>query len=443
MELDRRTVLSAAGLSAAGAVGSQFIQADQAFAKAHRPGHRPLPVAPKINARRLARHEPYWARVRREYDVPRDYVNYENGYFGTMPVRVRDEFQHWADVLARDSSYFMRTEFGAKQEAARKRVARLVGADLDEVVFTRGATEALQKLIGGYNQLKPGDQVLYADLDYDSMQYAMEDLRARRGAEVVKRAIPEPATHENVLDFYRTFLKDHPRAKLLLITHLSHRTGLVVPVREIVEMAEERGVDVVVDAAHSIGQMDVDAHKLGAAFIGYNLHKWISAPMGLGVMYIRKDKLASIDRDHGDLDYPETDIRSRVHTGTTTSSNLLALEVALDFHEALGLENVHRRLQYLRDRWVEQVLDVPRLQILTPQDDRMYGALTAFRIEGRVTKADSTAITSWLMDNHRVFTVRRGGVSKGEVVRVTPGIYSTRRDSDRLARALQQITKVF
>ena len=157
------------------------------------------------------------------------------------------------------------------------------------------------------------------------------------------------ATHDSGLAYYESFLAANPRAKLLLLTHLSHRTGLVVPVREIVAMAQKRGVDVIVDAAHSWGQIPFTAKDLGAAFVGYNLHKWISAPLGIGFMYIRKDRLADIDRDHADQDYPESDIRSRVHTGTSNSANLLSLEVALDLHESIGVDNKHARLQYLRD----------------------------------------------------------------------------------------------
>lgn len=443
MDIDRRHVLAGAGASAIGgaAVLASPLQAQASSGPGRRP--RPMPKAPDVPAARLARDERFWARVRAEYDLPRDYVNYENGYFGTTPRRVVEEYKHHIDVLARDSSYFMRTAYPAKEQAARERVARLLGVSVEEIALTRGATEALQNLIGGYNKLRPGDQVLYVDLDYDSMQYAMDWLKDRRGVTVVKGVIPEPATHASVLAYYESFLKVNPRARLLLLTHLSHRTGLVMPVREIVAMAAARGVDVIVDAAHSWGQIPFTAKDLGAAFVGYNLHKWISAPLGIGFMYIRKDRLADIDRDHGDQDYPATDIRSRVHTGTSNSANLLSLQVALDLHESIGVANKHARLQYLRDRWVRQVRDVPRLQILTPDDPRMYSALTSFRVQGRVTKADTTAMTAWLMERHHIFTVRRGGVARGEVVRVTPGLYSSASDSDRMARALAEITRVF
>ena len=157
--------------------------------------------------------------------------------------------------------------------------------------MTRGATEAMQNLIVNYNRLQPGDSVLYADLDYDSMQFAMEWLKDRRGVGVFKIALPEPATRQAILDAYAKAISETPKLRLILLTHLSHRTGLVIPVKEIAAMARERNIDVILDAAHSWGQLEFDIADLGVDFIGFNLHKWIGAPVGLGFLYIRKGRL--------------------------------------------------------------------------------------------------------------------------------------------------------
>ncbi len=404
---------------------------------------RPLPRAPKTAPAALARDEAYWARVARSYDVSREVINLENGYFGVVPDVVLAEFRARGDEIARRSSYYMRTEMDADWERQRQRTAQIAGCDVSEVALTRGATEALQKLIAGYNKLGPGDEALYVDLDYDSMQYAIEWLAERRGCTVVKGAIPEPATYDNVLGYYETFLADHPRAKLLLLTHVSHRTGLVIPVAEVARMAAQRGVDVIVDAAHSWGQLDFAVRDLEAPFVGFNFHKWMGCPLGVGWMYIAKDRLTDIDRDLADEDFDADDIRSRIHTGTANTANTLTISTALSFHEAVGIENKQARLRYLRDAWVTPSRDIPRLQILTPDDERMYGALTAFRLQGRTSKEDSTAITKWLLEKHNIFTVRRGGVAAGEVVRVTPALYNTPEESRRLAAALRELVTVF
>lgn len=441
MELNRRHFL--AGVGATSVAGAAALAGPLAYAAPGEGNLPPLPRVPQAAPEQLARDEHFWGQIAREFNVSKEFINLENGYFGVMPRRVTAEYKRNIDVIERDNSYFMRTDFGKQVGVIRQRLAATLGCAVEEIAITRGATEALQNLIGGYNKIGPGQVALYSDLDYDSMQYAMEWLKDRRGCTVVKGVIPEPATYDNVLAYYDQLLRDHPSAKLLLLTHVSHRTGLLMPVAEITAMAEARGVDVIIDAAHSWGQVDFKAGDLKAPFVGYNLHKWIGAPLGVGFMYIRKDRLADIDRDYADQDYPATDIGSRTHTGTVNSANLLSVDVALDLHDALGAANKFARMQYLRDRWVHQVREIARLQVLTPEDKRMYAALTSFRVEGRTTKQDTTAITDWLMKNHKIFTVRRGGVTRGEVVRVTPGLYNTPADSDALAKALRELVKVF
>ncbi len=396
-----------------------------------------LPFAPAGAPDDVARDEKYWRQVAKHFEMTDATVNFENGYFGANPANVRTAFAEATERIQLENSWYMRRDYGQEASAVRERIAAELGCSVDEIALTRGATEALQVLIGGYNKLAPGDAVAYADLDYDSMQYAMNWLRERRGVEVIRTAIPEPATRQGVLDHYTRLLSDNPKIKLLLLTQVSHRTGLVPPIAEISAMAAERGVDTVVDAAHAWGQLDFNVTDLKSPFVGFNLHKWMGAPLGAGFLYIRKDKLADVDRHFADGDYSAGDIRSRIHTGTANSANYLAVPAALDFHRAVGAANKQARLRLLRDRWVHQVLDVPNLQILTPEDPSMYGALTSFRIAGKTTNAQSTAITKYLSEEWGVFTVRRGGVALGEVVRVTPALYNTLDDADLFARALR------
>ena len=162
---------------------------------------------------------------------------------------------------------------------------------VEEIALTRCGTESLQDLITGYRRLLPGDVVVYSDLDYDSMQNAMLFLKERRGVEVATFSIPEPATTANILAAYEEVLKKTPRAKLMLVTHLCHRTGLVMPVKEIVALAQQHGVAVILDTAQAVGQMPVNVNDLGVDFAGFSLHKWVGAPLGTGAVYIRKTKL--------------------------------------------------------------------------------------------------------------------------------------------------------
>lgn len=398
------------------------------------------PLAPPAGPPdQVARDEEYWKKVAARYRILDGTTNLEAGYFGMMATPVLEAYHRHIDEVNRASSYFARREYPRRFAATRDRVAAALGAKPTEVALTRGATEALQALISQYNGVKAGDTVLYADLDYNAMQWAMNALAQRTGATVARFDIPEPATYDNVLAAYASALDANPRTKLLLLTHCNNKTGLIIPVKEIAALAHARGVDVVVDAAHSFGQIPVSLADLGADFVGINLHKWIGAPVGAGALYIREGKLERIDRAHGDESFPITNIGSRIHTGTTHFATVMTIPDALDFHESIGIEAKSARLRFLRDRWAIPARRIAGVDVLTPDDPRMVGALTAFRVKGNGTREFNLGLTRTLHDEFSIFTFQRTGIAQGDCVRVTPALYNTPADADRLVAALTAI----
>jgi selenocysteine lyase/cysteine desulfurase len=385
--------------------------------------------------------ETYWSKVAEQYQVSSDITNLENGYYGMMTKSVMAEYQRNIELLNLHSSYYLRRSYDDTGMAAvRAQIARVAGVLPEEIAITRGATEALQNLITNYRLLKPGDVVMYSDLDYDSMQYAMTYLKERRGASVVTINMPEPATRQGVLDAYAGAFAANPKTKLLLLTHISHRTGFVMPIAEISAMAKAKNIDVIVDAAHSWGQMDFNIPDLNVDFAGFNLHKWMGAPLGVGFLYIRKDRIADIDRAFADGDWDASDIRSRVHCGTTNTANVMTVPAALTAHANLGAANKQARLRYLRDYWVSGVRNFKGIDILTPDVPGSYGAITSFRLTGKVSKADNIAVANELREKHAIFTVRRGGVAAGNCVRVSVALFTKPTDLDRLVAALKTMT---
>jgi selenocysteine lyase/cysteine desulfurase len=280
--------------------------------------------------------------------------------------------------------------------------------------------------------------VLYADLDYPAMQMAMDALVDLRGAKVVRIRIPEPATRDSVLAAYAEALEANPRIRLVLLTHLNNKTGLIIPTREITAMARARGADTVVDAAHSFGQCDITLDDIGADFVGINLHKWLGAPIGAGAMVIRSGRLADMDRMLAD-DGPPDRIESRIHTGTANFATYLTVPAALDFHEAVGPAFKAARVRYLRDTWVDAVRGTPGVDILTPNDRDLVAAITSFRIHGQGGKEQNQALVQQLFDRYQLFTVWRTGLAGGDCVRVTPALYNRPADTARLASALQEL----
>ncbi|MEO5613219.1 MAG: aminotransferase class V-fold PLP-dependent enzyme [Sphingomicrobium sp.] len=238
-----------------------------------------------------------WERIAREYDVTREVIQLEHGNWGMMARPILAAYRATLERVNRDTSYYARRTMVGDLDAARAALASAMGVAFEEIVFTRNATEAMKVLILQYNRLKPGDAVLYADLDYDSMQASMDSLAARRGVRVIKIALPEAATRQSLVDAYRAAFDANSAIRMVLLTHVSHRTGLVLPVAEIATMARQRGIDALVDAAHGVGQLDFRLLDLKGDFVGINLHKWIGAPLGVGALYIRRDRIGAIDPD--------------------------------------------------------------------------------------------------------------------------------------------------
>jgi isopenicillin-N epimerase len=400
----------------------------------------PLPPPPMdVTPAALATDEAYWQQVAAQYRVLDQATNFEAGYFGMMAQPVLAAYHRHIDRVNRESSYFARRDYPAMAEGVRARVAAFIGATAGEVAFSRNATEALQTLIGQYNGVRAGDAVLFADLDYPAMQVAMRGLAARRGATPVMIDLPEPASRASVIAAYEAALAAQPRTRLLLLTHCNNKTGLLLPVREIAEMAHARGVDVVVDAAHSFGQVPLTIGELGADFVGLNLHKWVGAPVGVGALYIKADRLRMIDRSPGtDADGADT-IDTRLVTGTTHFATIMTIPDALDFQASIGMPNKAARLRYLRDRWVKKVRGVPGIDVLTPDDPTMVGAITGVRLHGRGTRAANVALQKTLVDEFGLFTHWRTGLAKGDCVRITPALYNSVADADRMATALTTI----
>lgn len=383
----------------------------------------------------------FWRGIAAQYDVTREVIQLENGNWGMMARPVLRAYEQAVERVNRDTSFYARRGMVRDVIAARDGLAAMLGVPADELAFTRNATEALRTLILGYNRLRAGETVLYADLDYDSMQACMDSLAKRQGAAVVRIALPEPATRQSIIDAYAATIAANPRLRLILLTHLSHRTGLVVPVREIAAMARARGIDTIVDAAHSWGQLDFALADLDCDFIGLNCHKWLGAPLGVGAIHIRKGALAAIDRDPANDASDRDTVQARVHTGTVDFAAQLTVPDAIAFQQGIGAKRRADRLSALRNRWVAHARQIPGIEVLTPDDPALHGGITAFRIAGKTSVADNIALAARLLERHRIFTVHRVGPAKGACVRVTPALFNSMADMDALASALQGLSR--
>ncbi|QAY89427.1 aminotransferase class V-fold PLP-dependent enzyme [Pseudomonas sp. ACM7] len=387
---------------------------------------------------RRARDEAFWRTFADRFAVEPGPVNLENGYFGRMSRTVVEEYQRNIELINRSNSVHVRQRFEQGESLEiRKQLADLVGVPADTVALTRNASDGLQSLIRNYNRLTPGDQVLMCDLEYDTVKGAMRWLARHRGVEVIEIEHSHPASFDSLLATYREAFVRYPRLKLMALTHVTHRSGLVMPVQAIAAAAREHGIDVILDGAHALGQLEFNLDKLGIAFAGYNLHKWIGAPLTLGFIYIAPERLADIDPDMGEMHFPVTDIRARTPYSTPNIPALLTLPLVFEEHRAMGGSAAKgARLNYLRNRWVSAVRELPGIEVMTPDDPRLYCGITSMRF---TRHADQQAMVERLLKDYNLFTVARSGAASGPCIRITPGLTTTAADMDLLARALTEL----
>lgn len=376
------------------------------------------------------------------YQVNRNVATFDAAYYGAMTLPVRAAYEARSQWVNRNHALFLRNAApghprDVELDKSRAAVAKLLGASTEEIALAGGGTEALYALIANYALLQPGDAVIYADVDYDEMQFACDYLEKSRGARIVRFSLPEPHTEANILAAYEKILKDTPRAKLLLLTHLSNRNGLVPPVRAIVDMARARGVDTILDSAQAVGHLPFTVADTGADFIGFSLHKWLAAPLGTGGIYIRKSRLQDISPWLGNRIHGSEDIRARIPTGTVDFAARLTVPHAITVHEAIGATAKYRHLLRLRNYWIERVRDIRGLEMLLPDEPDRHGAVAGFRLPGMKGPDDAKKAAALFLDKYRLLVVAKAGLASGPVLRVTPALFNSSAELDRLVAAIR------
>lgn len=376
--------------------------------------------------------EAFWSGVRAQYDPSDAFVNLENGFFG-MPSRpVLEAFEAHNRLVNREAAFFMRTKYPARLIAATNALASFSGVAPEELVIVRNPTEGMNILIQGY-PFQPDDEVVIGNQDYDSVNEALEMMQHRGRLKLVRTSLPfHPATDDEILALYERAITS--KTRVLVLTHLLHRTGQILPVAKLAKMAQARGIDVFVDAAHSFAHIDYRLPDLNSSFVVAHLHKWMGAPLGVGMLYIRKERVKDIAPLFGDVNFSDSDICKLAHFGTTPPASIMAIENAITFHNCIGGKNKEARLRYLKEYWVSRVRKLRHIEMMIPDAPERSCAIAAFRVDGM----DARQVADKLFTEHRIFTVATVAAGK-DMVRVTPHLYTSTADMDRLVAALEQM----
>jgi selenocysteine lyase/cysteine desulfurase len=391
------------------------------------------------NPSALAKDETFWSEVATNYDRTVGIVNLEHGYWGKMAHPVQDAYINATRMVNSQNSFYARRQYNADEMESVRRVARALGVHDDEIVLTRNATEAIHNLIRQYRGLTASDAILYADIDYPHFKTAMRWLEGARGARPVELIIPPRANQAQVLELYCDAFDKHPDLRLMLLMHVSNQHGLALPVARIAQEARKRGIDIICDTAQSWGLLDFEVPSLQVDWAGFNLHKWIGTPVGVGALYMRRGSLQKVAPYPGESDPEDTLVSTRVHVGTSNFAAVLAIPHALDFHEAIGATNKEARLRYLRQLWTNEAESMSHIELLGGLDEESWTGMGSFRLAGRRSAKHVTALQQRLEQEFGIFTVVREGLASGHCVRITPQVFTTPDDLAQLVDALKRL----
>ena len=377
-----------------------------------------------------ARDENFWAEVARAFTVDRTLVNLNNGGVSPSPSFVQDAMKRHLDYSNEAPTYTMWRILEPQREGVRARMAREWGVDTEEVAFTRNASEGLQTCQFGYD-LEPGDEVLTTTQDYGRMLTTFRQRERREGIKMVQIKVPVPA--EDPAEVVRRFEEAiTPRTRLILMCHMINLTGQILPVREVVRMARRHDIPVIVDGAHAMAHFPFQLTDLDCDNYSTSLHKWLFAPHGTGLLYVRREKIPGIWPLMAAPDRMDGDIRKYEEIGTHPAANYLAIGEALTFHQGIGAERKAERLIYLRDYWANRLLENDRVSLNTSQKPGFACGIANVHVDG----LDTAALSVWLWDAHRIINV---GIGHEECtgLRISPSVYTTLEELDRFAEAME------
>ncbi len=391
-----------------------------------------LNEAQKFSPDELATEEDFWYYIQQSFTVSPYLINLNNGGVSPAPKTVQDAMKRYYDLSNEAPSFYMWRELEKGKEPLRKNLATLAGCSPEEIAINRNSSEGLETIIFGL-QLKPGDEIVAALQDYPNVINAYKQRELRDGIKInwINLELPSEDEEYLVQQYVNAFTA---KTKVVNITHVINWNGQIIPVKKIADEAHKRGIQVVVDGAHSFAHFEFSIPSLGADYYATSLHKWLYAPIGTGMLYVKKEKIKTIYPLFASSDSPlKDDIRKFEALGTRPFFIEQAIGKAIEFHDMIGIERKAKRLHYLKNYWMEQVKNIPGVKLNTSLHPKWGCAIGNIGIEG----VKPAKLDSWLFDKYKVHTV---GIEWENIkgIRVTPNIYTTTKNLDVLVAGIKE-----
>ena len=387
-----------------------------------------------LTPQQAAMDEDYWSTIQNSFSVTRGIINLNNGGVSPSPRIVTEALVRYIWQQEDATAYTMWQILEPQSETIRTGLAELFGCDREEIAITRNASESLETLLLGLD-LKSGDEVLTTTQDYPRMLTTIRQRERREGIKLSLIRIPIPPDNINEITaaFERAIT---PRTRLIQMSHQVNITGQITPVKAVCEMARARGIETIVDGAHSFAQFYFKQADLNCDYFGTSLHKWLYAPKGTGMLYVKRDKIAKIWPLFAAEEKNKADIRKFEEVGTHSAAPRLAIGEAMLFHNGVGGKRKEARLRYLSRYWMDQLKGIPRIRFNTSFDSAQMCAIANVQIEG----LDPLKIGSYLFDKHRIFTTPIVH-EEFQGLRITPNLYTTLKELDRFCGVMANIAR--
>jgi selenocysteine lyase/cysteine desulfurase len=375
----------------------------------------------------VAEDETYWREIQRAFDLDRTMTNLNNGGCSPAPTHVLEQMIRDLRFSNELPVEHMWRVLEPRIESVRRDLAKDFGCDPEELAITRNASEANETMIFGLD-LRRGDEVVFTTQNYPRMQNAWRQRERRDGVVLrpVKIETPVKSTKSYVDQIAAAIT---PRTRVIEVMHISYQTGYVAPVREIVDLAKPKGIQVFVDGAHAFAHFPFTRDDLACDYYGTSLHKWLHAPIGTGFLYVRRDKIKSVWPLMAGSIEQEDNVRKYEEIGTHPAANHNAIAVAIAFNRGIGMERKIARLRYLRDRWAKQLLAASdRVHMFTPIGPNESGAIGVFGVHG----LDMAKLGGWLHAKYQIITTPMV-TDEFKGMRITPNVYTTIDEVDLFA----------
>lgn len=401
-----------------------------AFPSTAKSGSPPFPTT-FSEPEEAAKDEAYWEQVRDGYNVNPEYIYLNNGGSSPTAQAAFDDENHQRNIAKNAPSFYLWRSQSRQREVVRRSLGQYLDCDHEELAMLRSTTEALVTVIQGLD-LPPGSEILTTIQDYPTMLHTLHLYARRRGWKVTELVLPMPlGTREEVVDqITGAFTED---TRFLLLSDILFRTGERLPIREICEAARQKEILIAIDGAHTVGHFAVTPQDLGCHFFASSLHKWLSAPLGTGILWVAKEQIPSLWPMYGAVEGEEENIRKFEHIGTRSLASDLAIRSAIDFDLQIGAARKLARLQYLTRHWWKQLSEVEGIESRTNMDssDR-YGAIASFTCP----KKGSQFLDEWLIVKRNII-ISRISFQNEVLYRVSPHVYTLPRDLDRLVEGVK------